>query len=625
MDFFSLLRIERSCSRGEQKSKNKNPNLWKGAMKMKIQKAIQNMKQHLILIFVGLIFNILLGTSSLSVGAQDVWMQKADMPTGRLWHASSVVDGKIYVIGGRATEALTTEYNPLTDTWTTKAPMPTARFTHSTIVVDGKIYAIGGGAGAWKPGLSVVEEYDPMTDTWTTKAPMPTARGWGLATSVVDGKIYAIGGTGSSSLWADFRRTVEAYDPLTDTWSKKADMPTARIFFSASVVDGKIYAIGGVLVTKAGLSTVEAYDPATDTWTTKTPMPTARHAHASAVVDGKIYVIGGGPDGGANHAGPDGLSVVEAYDPTTDTWTTKADIPAPRGLLSASAVDGKIYAIGGKTTTKDPHPPGLPTVYEYDATPPLVVDFNGDGTVDIKDLLRLIESWGQDDPLCDIAPPPFRDGIIDAMDLELLISYWEQPVDDPTLLAHWALDEAEGTFAYDSAGLNDAVVVGGTEWQPSDGQVDGALQFNGVSGCAISGPVLNPADGPFSVFAWVNGGAPGQIVLSQSNGANWLGADLDFGCIMTELIPPAVGRFVPQPLKSESVITDDQWHRVGFVWDGTNRALYVDDILVAEDTQANLQGSDAGLYIGTDKAMELGTYWSGLIDDVRIYNRAVRP
>ena len=94
---------------------------------------------------------------------------------------------------------------------------------------------------------------------------------------------------------------------------------------------------------------------------------------------------------------------------------------------------------------------------------------------------------------------------------------------------------------------------------------------------------------------------------------------------MTELISPAAGRFVPQPLKSESVITDGQWHRIGFVWDGVNRSLYVDDILVAEDIQSNLQSSDGGLYIGTGKSMEPGTYWSGLIDDVRIYNRALSP
>ena len=104
-----------------------------------------------------------------------------------------------------------------------------------------------------------------------------------------------------------------------------------------------------------------------------------------------------------------------------------------------------------------------------------------------------------------------------------------------------------------------------------------------------------------------------------------MAADADLGYLMTELMPPAVGRFTPQPLKSECVIIDGQWHRIGFIWDGANRELYVDDILVAEDTQTNLQGSDNCLFIGTGKSMEPGTYWSGLIDDVRIYNRAVRP
>jgi len=73
------------------------------------------------------------------------------------------------------------------------------------------------------------------------------------------------------------------------------------------------------------------------------------------------------------------------------------------------------------------------------------------------------------------------------------------------------------------------------------------------------------------------------------------------------------------------VVIDNQWHLIGFVWDGSQRILYVDDVEVARDTQANLAGSDNGLYIGTGKAMEAGTYFSGLIDDVRIFNRAVTP
>jgi len=56
---------------------------------------------------------------------------------------------------------------------------------------------------------------------------MPTAR-VNVSTSVVNGKIYAIGGSPGYKQWYDGFTTVEEYDPETDTWSKKADMPTKR-------------------------------------------------------------------------------------------------------------------------------------------------------------------------------------------------------------------------------------------------------------------------------------------------------------------------------------------------------------------------------------------------------------
>jgi len=104
-------------------------------------------------------------------------------------------------------------------------------------------------------------------------------------------------------------------------------------------------------------------------------------------------------------------------------------------------------------------------------------------------------------------------------------------------------------------------------------------------------------------------------------GTDWLTADTE-GNLMTEL--KCTGRSAG-PLYCETVITDGQWHRIGLVWDGSNRTLYIDGVAVADDIQPGLESSQMGLYIGTDKAMEPGTYFSGLIDDVRVYNRAVSP
>jgi hypothetical protein len=60
---------------------------------------------------------------------------------------------------------------------------------------------------------------------------------------------------------------------------------------------------------------------------------------------------------------------------------------------------------------------------------------------------------------------------------------------------------------------------------------------------------------------------------------------------------------------------------------GSQRILYVDDVEVTRDVDAlsTFKGSDGGLYIGTGTARKPGTFWSGLIDDVRIYNRAMKP
>ncbi len=322
---------------------------------MRFQEPVHKARRGLTLILTGLTICGLLMVASICLAAGDEWAEKRDMPTARRSHSTSAVKGRIYAIAGKvgtnaADECLSTveEYNPATDIWTKKADIPTARGRLSTSVVNDKIYAIGGAdLGQF---FSTVEEYDPVADTWTKKADMPTAR-WSLSTSAVNGKIYAIGGGNAQRYFA----AVEEYDPVADTWTKKADMPTARRLLYTSVVDGRIYAIGGVDWSDQVLSTVEEYDPATDTWTKKADMPTARMLPSASAVNGKIYAMGGLllPDWTS-------VSVVEVYDPATDTWASKPDMPTSREAPT-SVVNGRIYAIGGGPLAGPP----LPTVEEY--------------------------------------------------------------------------------------------------------------------------------------------------------------------------------------------------------------------------------------------------------------------
>jgi len=351
---------------------------------------------------------ILCALSSMSFAGAE-WTQTADMPTARVAFSCSVVDGKIYAIGGKPgftakRFSIVEQYDPMTNEWTTKANMPTARASLSTSVVDGKIYAFGGYTDGGPP-KRIVEAYDPATDTWTRKTDMLIAEA-DHSSAAVDGKIYVIGGD-----------TVQIYDPLTNTWTKGADRPsTPRWWAPVGVVGGKIYSIGGAggAPTWRVVSTVETYDPATDTWTAKIDMPTARASHAVAVVDGSIYVINGNGVTGTV------FSVVEVYDPATDTWIEGPQPAIARMLSAASAVDGTIYLMGGFNQNVDTTFP-FNTVEVLDLNP--AVDFNVDGAVDIDDLLILIESWDLDDPLVDIGPMPWGDGIVDARDLLVLAEY----------------------------------------------------------------------------------------------------------------------------------------------------------------------------------------------------------
>jgi L-ascorbate metabolism protein UlaG (beta-lactamase superfamily) len=197
------------------------------------------------------------------------------------------------------------------------------------------------------------------------------------------------------------------------------------------------------------------------------------------------------------------------------------------------------------------------------------------------------------------------------------------------LIAHWKLDEADGIIADDDVGENDGTLYGEPLWQPAGGKVDGALELDGLDDYVETGFVLNPVDGVFSVFAWIKGGWPGQVIISQAdgsgNGGTWLGAETTSGRLTTGLVPPPAGRTVPQPLVSELIITDGDWHQVGFVWDGPYRSLFMDGVEAAKDDQSlnPLNAADGGLHIGAGKTLEEGTFFSGMIDDVRIYNQAL--
>ncbi|VDL97571.1 unnamed protein product [Schistocephalus solidus] len=153
----------------------------------------------------------------------------------------------------------------------------------------------------------------------------------------VPGVIYAVGGITADG---DCQSIVEAYHPLLDRWEVVESMSTQRSRIAVVVLNGCLYAIGGLDGTSR-LNTVERFDPKTGVWHRVASMNYRRSALGAAVLNGRIYVCGG-------YDGVASLRTCEVYNPDQNRWQV---IPSMTECRSAGGVvalpDGRLFAIGG--------------------------------------------------------------------------------------------------------------------------------------------------------------------------------------------------------------------------------------------------------------------------------------
>ncbi|MDD4308284.1 MAG: NosD domain-containing protein, partial [Thermoplasmata archaeon] len=274
--------------------------------------------------------NLLDGNGNGQHDEGNTWHIMAPMPTARQTLTISVLNDRIYAIGGRRSQAmgLVEIYDIANDSWSTGTPMPTPRSGLGSAVINNKIYAVGGFNSSTGIFYNRVEEYDPLADVWTQRAPLSVARR-GVAVCAVNNRLFAMGGQSSSFYPVSL---VEEYDPVNDIWVARAPMPYAAYYAGSVAVNGRIYVVSG------GVKTTQEYDPVNNTWAVRSPPITNRVGLGAASVNGKVYAIGGG-DTVFNVA----LSQNEEFNPLTNTLSNKASMPTARWDLSMCSFKESVY------------------------------------------------------------------------------------------------------------------------------------------------------------------------------------------------------------------------------------------------------------------------------------------
>jgi N-acetylneuraminic acid mutarotase len=261
------------------------------------------------------------------------------------------------------------KFTPKSLSWKSVATNPLAREEAQSLVYNGKLYELGGYFNDFTASLRV-DAYDPKTNKWTRKHDLPYAITHAAVAPDPDGHSFwfIVGFKGSfkhnPARGPDGTSDVYKYDAATDTWSKKTSLPEAHGAGGAGIINNKLYFFGGGDKTRS-FDRRETYvlDLAhqSNGWKRLADLPNPRNHLGGIVAGGKLYAIGG-----QHHLEDESVmqTEVDRYDPATNKWTKVASLPHGLSHFNAATVlfDRYIITVGGE----EPHNTPRKYVFAYD-------------------------------------------------------------------------------------------------------------------------------------------------------------------------------------------------------------------------------------------------------------------
>ena len=201
---------------------------------------------------------------------QGVWAQVGEMPERLCETVGLSVGDRVHLITGRSPQgeangqwndqgdvATHLVFDAVANRWETARPAPMARNSAAGAVLDGKLF-VAGGRTVDGGGTGRLDRYDPASDRWDTLAPIPASPatgkqvGGGLAMAEAGGRLVAFGGEWFEGRSGGVFAETWLYDPARDAWTAGPAMRTPRHGLAAASVDGTVYALGGGEVASGG-------------------------------------------------------------------------------------------------------------------------------------------------------------------------------------------------------------------------------------------------------------------------------------------------------------------------------------------------------------------------------------
>ena len=572
------------------------------------------------------------------------WELLTSMSVPRERIASATLNGKLYAIGGVDLSSVEI-FDPINGNWTAGVSLPSKLQDGTSITVDGKIYLIGGRNSSNK-NLNQVLCFDPSANQWLAKANMPTAR-HGHKLVWFENRIWAIGGMDRSTL-----KKVESYDPNTDSWQDEASLTITRNWPVAWIVNGQIYAGAGA-ENSSIKNSIEVYNPITKQWSNSGNIPESKYHADSVVINDKVYIIAGNNSSSYSdkvYAADLNASLAGVYDLYRKDGNAYAGTP----LVQAEVADGSVTTakIASNTiTTSDlseqilkylkPEITAQPQAQTVYADSNVSFSFAAEGkylsyqwkkdgsnlTGETNSTLTITDANAtlHDGNYSVVVSNDF--GSVESRVVEVLIS--DSLLNG--LVGWWKFDEGSGTVAYDSSGNgNDGNLNNGPTW--TTGKIGGALSFDGANDFLEVSNKKWFFENIFSVSMWYWDKGTISLGTAFSLGRYPMNDEiLIFSSPSSNVIQLYHHKSENNWARLSHTSSNLSWNFLVAVADGgyleSQLKIYVNG--VSQNSEYSKAGSPNLLSDNNNRTLRIGRriwndhFYNGLIDDVRIYDRAI--